>query len=156
MEIKVKTFRDQVMPDIINIGEWIDLRANLDYPINFNKGDLIMIPLGIGMILPKGFEALVAPRSSTPKKFGILSANSIGIIDNSYSGDNDEWKFVAYALRKTTINPGDRICQFRIQLSQKATIKDKLRWLLSNKITLKQVDRLNSVDRNGFGSTGIC
>lgn len=156
MEIKVKTFRDQVMPDIINKGEWIDLRANLDHPINLYKGDLMMIPLGIGMILPKGFEALVAPRSSTPKKFGILSANSIGIIDNSYSGDNDEWKFVAYALRKTTINPGDRICQFRIQLSQKATIKDKLRWLLSNKITLKQVNRLNSVDRNGFGSTGIC
>ena len=99
------------------------------------------IPLGVAMELPAGYEAIIAPRSSTFKKWGIMSVNSIGIIDNSYKGDNDEWGFPVIAFRETIIYKNDRICQFRIQKNME-------------EVTLKEVASLNNKDRGGFGSTG--
>ena len=107
------------------------------------------------MQLPKGFEAVLLPRSSTYIKFGIIAGNSEGVIDQSYCGDNDEWKFSAIALDSTTIEAGDRICQFRVQLSQKATIWQKIKWLFSSGVEIVEVDELNKRDRKGFGSTGV-
>lgn len=153
LKIKVKTFGGQTLPKIINKGEWIDLRANIDSS-SHNKGDIFIIPLGVGMILPDGFEAIIAPRSSTPKNFGIMCANSFGVIDNSYSGNEDEWKFPAYVIEKKDIHTGDRICQFRIQLSQKATFWQKLKWLFSSGIEIEIVEKLNTINRGGIGSTG--
>lgn len=100
-----------------------------------------MIPLGIAVELPEGYEAIVAPRSSTFKNHGVLLANSIGIIDESYKGENDEWHFPAYATRDTLIEKNERICQFRIVEHQP-------------KVTLVTVEHLNNPDRNGLGSTG--
>jgi dUTP pyrophosphatase len=94
-------------------------------------------------------------RSSTPKKFGVITANSEGVIDNTYCGNNDEWKYPALAIKDTTINEGDRICQFRIQLSQKATVWQKLKWLLSSGVKIVEVESLSGANRNGFGSTGV-
>ena len=107
------------------------------------------------MKLPEGYEAIIAPRSSSFKNYGIVQANSIGIIDNSYSGNSDEWMLPVISFKNITINKGDRVCQFRIQLSQKATIWQKIKWLLSSGIELEEVDDLNSNNRSGFGSTGI-
>lgn len=182
MKIKIKLFDGQKMPEIINEGDWIDLRSNEDavikapsiektvdkngneqFKIKFNNQK---IRLGVAMKLPKGFEANVLPRSSTYKHkdaykstYTIL-ANSMGIIDGkttpesiSYSGDNDEWKYNAIALNTCHIKKGQSICQFRIQLSQKATFWQKLRWLFSSKIELVQVDHLDDKDRGGFGTT---
>lgn len=113
-----------------------------------------MVPLGVAMELPKGFEAIIIPRSSMFKTFGIMETNSVGLIDNSYCGNSDEWKLPAIAFREGCILPGDRVCQFKIQLSQKATIWQKLKWLVSSGIELVFVDTLNNVNRGGFGSTG--
>ena len=95
------------------------------------------------MKLPKGFEAVVLPRSSTYKNFGIIQTNHMGVIDNSYCGDNDEWKYPVVAMRNTVINVDDKICQFRIQLSQKATVWQKLKWLFCSGIKLVEVNKLN-------------
>jgi len=111
------------------------------------------IPLGVSMQLPKYFEANVLPRSSTFKSYGIIQSNSEGVIDNTYCGDNDEWKFPAIALRDTTIQEGTRICQFRIRPSQNAPAWVKLKWLFTNKIEFVEVETLNNKDRGGFGST---
>ncbi len=100
-----------------------------------------MIPLGVAMELPHGYEALVAPRSSTFKKYGLLLANSIGIIDETYKGDNDEWNFLAYAMQDTVIYKNERICQFRIIQHQPL-------------IHLQEVETLGNPDRGGIGSTG--
>lgn len=141
MEIRVKYFeKDLEKLEKISKGDWIDLRSAEN--VYLEKGEMANIRLGVGMILPNGYEAIVAPRSSTPAKFGIICANSIGIIDNSYSGDNDEWKFPAYAIRTTQIHKGDRICQFRIIENQPH-------------LEFKEVEHLNSKDRGGFGSTGV-
>ena len=153
LKIKIKTFKDQILPEIISKGDWIDLRAAEDY--NLKLGEYKLLKLGVAMELPKGFEALVIPRSSTFKNYGVLLANSVGMIDGSYNGDNDEWKFPAIAIRETTIEEGTRICQFRIQLSQKATFWQKLKWFFSNGIKLVEVDSLNNETRGGFGSTGV-
>jgi dUTP pyrophosphatase len=117
MKIKIKYF-DKDLPKIERIikGDWIDLRSA--ERIEMKQGEYKLIRLGIGMIIPSGYEAWVVSRSSTPSKFGIVSANSIGIIDNSYNGDEDEWKFPAIAIRDTVIEKGDRICQFRIMVNQ--------------------------------------
>lgn len=120
-------------------GDWVDLRAGED--VDLKKGDVAIIPLGFAMRLPEGYEALVAPRSSTIKKFGIMVGNSIGIIDESYSGDADEWGLVAYAIRDTHIEMNDRICQFRIIEHQPT-------------LTFHEVDKLDGPSRGGFGSTG--
>ena len=139
MKIKIKYFTDIEKIGKIEQGDWIDLRAAED--VEMKVGDLKYIPLGIGMILPDGYEAHVVPRSSTPKKFGIMCANSMGIIDNSYSGENDQWAFPAYAIRDTVIHKNDRICQFRIVENQPM-------------IEFTEVEHLNDISRGGFGSTG--
>lgn len=123
----------------IEVGDWIDLRAA--ETVDMKAGDFKIISLGISMKLPEGYEAHIVPRSSTFKKWGIIQANSLGVIDNSYSGDNDIWGYPAVALRDTTINVGDRICQFRIMKKQP-------------NIDIIEVDRLEGPDRGGFGSTG--
>ncbi len=138
-EVKIKYLRDIQKIERFNVGDWIDLRAGED--VSLKAGELKLIPLGVAMELPEGFEALVAPRSSTPRKFGIMCANSIGIIDESYKGDNDEWQFPAYAIRDTVVHKNERICQFRIIEHQPT-------------ILLKEVDHLGNADRGGIGSTG--
>ena len=121
------------------MGDWIDLRAA--ETVEMKAGEFKMIPLGVAMELPSGYEALVAPRSSTFKRYGIILANSIGIIDESYKGDNDEWNFLAYAMRDTEIKKNERICQFRIIGHQP-------------EIEIKEVDALGNENRGGIGSTG--
>ena len=107
------------------------------------------------MEIPEGYEAIILPRSSTFSKYGIIMTNSAGVIDSSYCGDTDEWRFPAVAFRHSSINVGDRICQFRIQLSQKATVWQKIKWLFSSKIEFVEVEHLGNADRGGFGTTGI-
>lgn len=138
--IKIKYF-DKEIDKIqkISVGDWIDLRSA--ETVFLEKGEYALIRLGVGMILPAGYEAHVLPRSSTPSKFGIVCANSMGIIDNSYSGDADEWKFPVVAIRDTAIHKNDRICQFRIVKNQPG-------------ITFEVVDHLNENSRGGIGSTG--
>jgi dUTP pyrophosphatase len=140
MIVKIKYFEHDLEPiEKISVGDWVDLRSAED--ITLNKGDYYLIRLGVGMILPDGYEAHVLPRSSTPSKFGIMLANSMGVIDNSYSGDADEWRFPAVAIRDTVIRKGDRIAQFRIMKNQPS-------------IEFEIVDHLNDVSRGGIGSTG--
>ena len=170
MKIKIKLFDGQVMPEITQKGDWIDLRANKDIEIKGpfehtlngkrDKRDVVfnneLFGLGIAMELPKGYEAVVLPRSSTFKHFQVCLVNSQGVIDGSYKGDDDEWKFHAIAFKDTTIHKGNRICQFRIQLSQFATVWQKIKWLFWNgKIKFVQVEHLRNSNRGGIGSTGI-
>jgi dUTPase len=176
LTIKVKRLNMLLdLPEVIEKGDWIDLRASENvimhapqagtlqrHKVNGEevshrdvKFDFKLIPLGVAMKLPKGFEAVVLPRSSTAKKFGIIQANSQGVIDHTYQGDGDEWKYPALAIRDTVIHEGDRICQFRIQLSQKATVWQKLKWLFSSGVKIKEVESLGGTDRDGFGSTGV-
>lgn len=121
-------------------GDWIDLRAAED--VRMKTGEFNLISLGISMQLPEGYHAQVLPRSSTFKNYGIIMANSMGIIDNSYCGDNDIWKFPAIAFRNTFIAKGDRICQFRI-------VKN------SDCFKFETVETLGNADRGGIGSTGV-
>lgn len=125
--------------EVIDQGDWIDLRAA--ETVEMTAGEFRLISLGVSMKLPEGYEAHLAPRSSTFKKWGITQVNSFGVIDNSYSGTNDIWKVPVLAHRDTTIYEGDRICQFRIVKSQP-------------KIEFIEVEELDAVDRQGFGSTG--
>lgn len=141
MEIKVKYFcKDLQKIEKLEKGDWIDLRAAEN--VSLNVGEYKLIPLGIGMSLPKGYEAIIVPRSSTFKNFHILMTNSMGVIDNSYCGDNDQWHFPALAIQPTNIKKGDRICQFRIQKNQP-------------ELTFEEVETLESSNRGGFGSSGI-
>ena len=137
--IKIKYLKDIQKIERFNVGDWIDLRAAED--VTMKAGEYRMIPLGVAMELPKGYEALVAPRSSTFRKYGILLANSVGIIDEAYKGDNDEWNFLAYATKDTQIRKNERICQFRIIQHQPL-------------IHLQEVESLGNSDRGGIGSTG--
>ena len=137
--IKIKYLRDIQRIGKIKGGDWIDLRAAED--VTMTAGDFKMIPLGVAMELPVGYEAWVVPRSSTFKKYGIILANSIGIIDEDYKGDNDEWNFLAYAVRDTEIKKNERICQFRIIGHQP-------------EIDFITVEMLGNPDRGGIGSTG--
>lgn len=137
LTIRVKHLRDNGLLE--KHGDWIDLRAAED--VAMKKDDLKAIPLGVAMELPEGLEAIIAPRSSTAKKFGIICANSIGVIDNDYCGDEDEWHFLAYAIRDTVIHKGDRICQFRLLKNQPD-------------VSIQYVDNLGNNNRGGFGSTG--
>lgn len=139
-EIRVKYFDPEIEKlQKISKGDWIDLRSA--ETVDLKAGEYRLIRLGVGMILPDGYEAIVAPRSSTPSKFGVILSNSIGVIDNSYSGDADEWRFPALAIRDTHIEKGDRICQFRI-------IKNM------DPVEIVEVDSLNEISRGGIGSTG--
>ena len=138
-EIKIKYFNDVQEIEALEVGDWIDLRSAES--VDIKAGEYKLIRLGVAMELPEGYEALVAPRSSTFKNYGILLANSLGIIDESYKGDNDEWKFLAYATRDTHVEKNERICQFRIIEHQP-------------KIKLTKVESLGNADRGGIGSTG--
>ncbi len=141
MDIKIKYFNENIEKIApISKGDWIDLRAAAT--VKMKAGEFKLIPLGIAMQLPQGYEAHVCPRSSTFKNFGVIQTNSMGIIDNSYCGDNDQWFFPAFALRDTTINENDRICQFRIM-----EIQPRLNFIT--------VDSLGNADRGGHGSTGV-
>lgn len=171
LKIKVKEITEGCMPIITKNGDWIDLRAAEDVEIraaqagvqyqedNKRYRDVAIpvtyIPLGVAMQLPKGFEAIVVSRSSGPKKLKVFIPNGEGIIDNDYNGNGDQWCYVASPMENTSIKKGDRICQFRIQLSQKATMWQKIKWLLSSGIKLVKVEDLGSNNRGGFGSTGV-
>ena len=140
MEVKVKYFDDALTKlSPIQNGDWIDLRAC--ETVELHEGDYVKIPLGIAMQLPEGYEALILPRSSTFERYGVICVNSMGVIDNSYCGDNDEWKFPVLATRRATIPKGERICQFRIVANQPQLI-------------LSEVEHLHNADRGRFGSTG--
>ena len=139
-KIKIKYFDDEIDKiEKISKGDLIDLRAA--ETVEMKKGDFRLISLGVRMKLPDGYKANVYPRSSTYKNFGIILANSIGQIDNSYNGDNDCWKFPAIAMRDTVIHKNDRICQFEIQKIQP-------------EIEFVEVEHLDDTDRGGIGSTG--
>lgn len=153
LKIKVKIFRDQTLPTMISKGDWIDIPYK-EATVYFNKGDFYYLHLGIAVQLPDGFEALVVARSSTFKNYGVFNPGAVGIIDNSYCGNDDEWMFPAYALEETMIESGDRLCQFRIQLSQKATFWQKIKWFFSSGIELVEVNNLKGKNRGGLGSTG--
>ena len=120
-------------------SDWIDLRAA--ETVELKAGEFKLIPLGVAMKLPAGYEAHVVPRSSTFKTWGLLQTNSMGVIDESYCGDNDEWKLPVYATRDTVVEFGDRVCQFRIMAHQPA-------------IRFEERTHLEGADRGGFGSTG--
>ena len=139
MEIKIKYLADITKIERIGVGDWIDLRAAED--IVMKAGEYRLIPLGVAMELPSGYEAIVAPRSSTFKRWGIQQANGIGIIDETYCGDGDQWHFPALAMRDTAIKKNARICQFRIIEHQP-------------KVDLIEVKTLGNYDRGGLGSTG--
>lgn len=141
LEIKVKYFAD--IEPIKFIGgaksDWYDLRSAED--VEMKAGEFKLLKLGVGIALPKGYEAIVAPRSSTFKNYGILQTNSIGVIDETYCGDNDQWLMPALAMRDTTIHKNDRICQFRIIAHQPEH-------------TITTVDHFSAPDRGGIGSSG--
>ena len=139
--IKIKYFDKDIdkLEYIDGKSDWIDLRASEE--VELKQGDFKLIPLGVAMELPNGYEAHIAPRSSTFKNFGIIQANSVGVVDQSYCGDNDMWKFPAIAMRDTIIHKNDRICQFRIMRNQP-------------EIVFKEVEKLEGNNRGGFGSTG--
>ena len=136
-------------PEIIKKGDWIDLYVQED--VRVCKDVPVKINFKIAVELPKGFEAHVVSRSSTFSNYGIIQTNAVGIIDNSYNGNDDEWKGQYYPTRDCLIPRGARIAQFRIMLSQKATFWQKLKWLFSNKIKLKWVNTLKNKNRGGFG-----
>lgn len=142
MQIKIKYFTDKIgqLSYIDGKSDWIDLRAA--ETVELKAGEFKLIPLGVAMALPKGYEAHIVPRSSTFKNFGVIQTNHCGIIDESYCGPNDQWLFPAYAVRDTVINVNDRICQFRIMEHQP-------------KIEFVSDNLEDNIDRNGIGSTGI-
>lgn len=132
--------KDLIHIEKIEKGDWVDLRSAEE--ISLKAGDFALISLGVSMRLPDGYEAHIAPRSSTYKNYGILQTNSVGVVDNSYSGDNDIWKMPVYATRDTVIHKNERICQFRIVERQP-------------ELVFEEVEHLGGRDRGGFGSTGI-
>lgn len=141
LEIKIKYLTDKIkrLDYIAGKSDWIDLRAAKD--VELKQGEFALIPLGVAMELPKGYEAHVVPRSSTFKNFGIIQTNSMGIIDETYCGDDDFWFFPAIAMRDTIIQTNDRICQFRIVEHQP-------------KVNFNEVENLGNKNRGGHGSTG--
>lgn len=140
-KIKVKYFdKDIEKLKITPNGDWIDLRSA--ETVHLKKGEFHLIPLGIGMKLPKGYEANIVPRSSTYKNFKIIQTNCFAVIDNSYSGDSDQWFYPVVAMEDTIIHKNDRICQFRI--NEKMPM-----------VEFEEVEHLDEVSRGGFGSSGI-
>ena len=137
--IQIKYFTDAQPIEKLELGDWIDLRSR--ETVELKAGEEALIPLGVAMKLPDEYEAHIAPRSSTYKKYHILQTNSVGVVDNSYSGDKDEWKMPVLAIKDTVIPAGDRICQFRIVRKQPS-------------IVFHRVEALGDKSRGGFGSTG--
>lgn len=170
LKIKVKVLTKGCLPTISEKGDWIDLYAAKTVEIKAAQSGILYqenntkyrdisipvykIPLGVAMELPKGFEAIIDSRSSSPSKHNIFIPNGQGVIDNTYNGDDDEWQYVCSPMTKTTIYQYYRVCQFRIQLSQKATVWQKLKWLFSSGVKIVEVERLNNKNRGGIGSTG--
>ena len=140
-EIKVKYFVDGIeeLCAVAGKSDWIDLHAAEE--VTLKAGEFRLIPLGVAMALPEGYEAHIVPRSSTFKNYGILQTNSMGVVDGSYQGDNDQWRMPVYATRDVTIEKNARICQFRIVRNQPP-------------LTFTRVEHLDGPDRGGFGSTG--
>ena len=140
-QIRIKYFTDAIerLTYIDGKSDWIDLRASEE--VTLKAGEFCLIPLGVAMELPEGYEAHVVPRSSTFKNYGIIQTNSCGIIDGTYCGDDDMWRMPVYAVRDTVIHVNDRICQIRIFENQP-------------KITFDEVESLGNKNRGGFGSTG--
>ena len=139
--IKIKYFTDKIekLCYIAGNSDWIDLRVAED--VVMKKGEFRLIRLGVAMELPQGYEAHVVPRSSTYKNFGLIQTNHMGVIDESYKGDADEWKWPALAMRDTEVHVGDRLCQFRIMKHQP-------------QINFLEVDSLENEDSGGFGTSG--
>lgn len=138
-----KKIRIKYLSDIENVvknGDWIDLRAAED--VELKKGEHKAIRLGVAMELPEGYEAYVVPRSSTFKNWGIIQTNSVGVIDEDYNGDSDEWHMSVIATRDAVIKKNERICQFRIMKKQP-------------RIIFENVESLGNNNRGGFGSTGV-
>ena len=141
LEIKVKYFSENVPKlKLIKQGDWIDLYAA--ETVIMKPFVYTLIPLGVAIQLPEGYEGWLAPRSSTFKHYGVIQANSFGVIDNSYCGDDDQWFFPAICFEPTKIPLGAKICQFRIVKT------------MNKMLVIKEVDRLNNKNRGGFGSTG--
>ena len=140
-QIRIKYFTDAIerLTYIDGKSDWIDLRASEE--VTLKAGEFCLIPLGVAMELPEGYEAHVVPRSSTFKNYGIIQTNSCGIIDGTYCGDDDMWRMPVYAVRDTVIHVNDRICQFRIFENQP-------------KNTFDEAESLGNKNRGGFGSTG--
>ena len=141
--LKIRYHSDQIekLDYIAGKSDWIDLRSAED--VDLNKGEFRLISLGVSIQLPKGYEAVIVPRSSTFQNFGVIQTNHMGVIDETYCGDNDLWKMPVLAVRDTQIRINDRICQFRIQKHQP-------------QIVFAQTERLGNPDRGGIGSTGRC
>lgn len=139
LNVKIKYLRDIKNIDVIEKGDWVDLRAAED--VELKAGEFTVIHLGVAMELPKGYFAMIVPRSSTFAKWGIIQTNHVGIIDEAYCGDNDEWGLPVLAFRSTKIHKNDRICQFAI-------------FKKTDTISFSKVKSLGNADRNGFGSTG--
>lgn len=173
LKIKIKRFKNAEgeplvnLPKVIKKGDWVDLATAEEVTLNAPQAgtlkghdvkhrdvisEVTYIPLGVAMQLPKGFEAIMAARSSAPKKMGIMQANGIGVIDNTYCSDEDQWMFPAVTLRKTSLAVNTRLCQFRIQLSQKATLWQKIKWLFTSGIEFVEVESLNNEVRGGLGT----
>ena len=139
--IQIKYFTDKIekLTYIDGKSDWIDLRAAKE--MQLKAGEYAMIPLGVAMKLPEGYEAHIVPRSSTYKNYGLIQTNHMGVVDESYCGDNDQWHMPVYALRDTVIHVNDRICQFRIMEQQP-------------EISFEEVSELTGPNRGGHGSTG--
>ena len=171
MKIKVKLFEGGKMPQVNDNGDLFDVFSREEVSLLAPQAGVLkqvhnkkltdvefsnaLIPLGFAMEIPKGFKANLYPRSSTYKKWGIIFGNHVGKVDSSYRGNNDEWLVSAIALKATEIHAGDKIAQFEIVPSSKATIWQKMKWLFSNKIEFIQVESLGNADRGGFGTSGI-
>ena len=174
MKIKIKEVTSGCMPEIIKVGDCIDLMTAEDYTFKCphaqmlhkhkkgNEGviektrdvifDSALIDLGVIIEMPKGYKAYLKPRSSTFKKYGIIQTNSPGEIDQTYCGPNDIWRMPVMATRSVTIPKGTPIAQFEVQLSQKATMWQKLKWLFSSKVELVKVDEMDNANRGGIGT----
>lgn len=135
--VRVKVITEGCEPE--QHGDWIDLKSAVD--VQYKAGDSLLIPLGVAMEVPKGYEVHLLPRSSTFKNYSLMQTNSMGIIDHDYCGDNDEYKFPVVAGGTGMVHKGDRICQIRLVKVQ-------------NKVRFDYVSSLGNTDRNGFGSTG--
>ena len=135
-------------------GEWVDLRLAED--VRLSQGEFQLLSLGIRMLIPEGYEAHIIPRSGTYSKYKILQANSVGLIDHTYCGPKDIWKFPALAMETVDLLKNTRICQFRIVPSQFASADQKHNWLVCDKLEFVEEEWLegNEESRGGFGSTG--
>ena len=148
-------YADKDFPTLVinNKGDWIDLKATSDYELK--AGESAFINLGVAMKLPDEFEAWLVPRSGTFKKYGLIQTNGIGIIDNSYSGNNDIWMMPVYATRDTKVCRGDRLCQFRLTERMGSIFNSFGHNFEYRNLYILETEQLDDADRGGFGSTGI-